>query len=220
MKKIIKSTATVVALSAFIGQAQAADGGARHYTVSITNITKNILFTPMLATTHHNTAPLFHVGEPASEAVVKIAEGGDTSMLTQALEASDRVHTVSNAAAPLHPGETVELQVQSNKYHDRVSVMGMLLPTNDALVALRSAKLPNKGKQTYYAHAYDAGSEMNDELCVSIPGPQCGGAPFSPEDHGEGYIYPHPGIHGEGDLSIKQYQWQGPVAKVVVRRMQ
>ena len=96
----------------------------------------------------------------------------------------------------------------------------MLLPTNDTIVALRSKALPwyRHGKMTYYMKAYDGGSETNDELCANIPGPHCAGVPFSPEDEGEGYIYPSPGIHGEADLSRATYNWHGPVAMVTIVR--
>ena len=93
----------------------------------------------------------------------------------------------------------------------------MLLPTNDTFVGLDAVRLPLRGKATFYANAYDAGSEPNDELCVNIPGPTCGGIGISAEEGGEGYVFPSPGIHGEGDLSVAQYNWQGPVAKVTVK---
>jgi hypothetical protein len=59
----------------------------------------------------------------------------------------------------------------------------------------------------------------NDEACASIPGPQCGGAPFSPNDSGEGFVYVHSGIHGIGDLSASQYSWNNPVLKVTIKRL-
>jgi hypothetical protein len=46
----------------------------------------------------------------------------------------------------------------------------MLNPTNDSFVALNNVRLPRFGR-TYTAIAYDAGSEINDELCVNIPSP-------------------------------------------------
>jgi len=49
----------------------------------------------------------------------------------------------------------------------------MLIPTNDAFVALNNAR-PIIGSVHYTAVAYDAGSEPNDELCAYVPGPVCG----------------------------------------------
>jgi hypothetical protein len=77
--------------------------------------------------------------------------------------------------------------------------------------------LPKKNASAL-ALAYDAGSEMNDELCSNIPGPQCGGAPFS-MGLAEGYVHISRGISGEGDLAASAYDWRNPVARVSVSRM-
>ena len=95
--------------------------------------------------------------------------------------------------------------------------VGLLLPTNDTFVAINSMVLPTKSKGRF-AHAFDAGSEENDELCINIPGPTCGGEPFS-EGQAEGYVYFGNGIHGNGDLSADEYDWNNPVARILVVRM-
>ena len=59
----------------------------------------------------------------------------------------------------------------------------MLVPTNDAFVALNGVEGPkSRGTFTLVSPAYDAGTEDNDELGVSIPGPPvvCEGEGFSP----------------------------------------
>ena len=57
----------------------------------------------------------------------------------------------------------------------------MLIPTNDGFVSVQNIAPPyGRRARTLYAPAYDAGGEPNDELCVSIPGPVCGGAGSSP----------------------------------------
>lgn len=100
----------------------------------------------------------------------------------------------------------------------------MLIPTNDAFVALNSIPLP-KGRRTgtHVALAYDAGSEPNDELCENIPGPVCGGDGPSPEASGEGYVHIHAGIHGAGDdvtsLNASERDFRNPVALVKIRRL-
>jgi hypothetical protein len=73
------------------------------------------------------------------------------------------------------------------------------------MLALQGAKLPKYGKATYYINAYYAGTETNDEYYANIPGPHCGDAPFSPEEDGEGFIFPSLTIHGEADLSRETY---------------
>lgn len=188
----------------------------KHYKVTITNITKGVSFTPLLVATHNKDARFFTVGEPASEAVSRIAEGGDIAPLKEILDDSDDVFSTANSEGLLAPGASVEIMLGGHRRFNKVSIAAMLLPTNDAMVALLSKKLPRREKVTYFLKAYDGGTETNDEFCSNIPGPACGGTPFSPEDAGEGYIYPSPAIHGEADLTREAYNWDGAVAKVVI----
>jgi hypothetical protein len=97
----------------------------------------------------------------------------------------------------------------------------MLIPTNDAFVALNGIEAPVGNKTlTLFAPAYDAGTEANDELCASIPGPVCGGEGFNASRAGaEGFVHIHAGIQGIGDLSPAMYDWQNPVARITIRRV-
>lgn len=188
----------------------------KHFKVTVTNITKGISFTPLLAATHNRNAHFFTVGEAASDEVSRIAEGGDISALKAVLDESKNVFSTTHSEGLLAPGESVELTIDGHRRYRNISIAAMLLPTNDAMVALLGKKLPKKGKMVYFLKAYDGGTETNDENCNNIPGPHCGGVPFSPEDTGEGYVYPSPAIHGETDLSRQRYNWDGAVAKVVI----
>lgn len=191
------------------------------YTVTVTNLTKGISFTPLLTATHTSDIKLFEVGQASSDALSRIAEGGDVSVLKDSLDLSDKVASTHATAGLLLPGKSVSYNITSRAFVSFVSITSMALPTNDTLVALNHAVLPGyrTGIDTYYMTAYDAGTETNDELCANIPGPRCGGTPFSPEDEGEGYIFPAQGIHGEADLKRSTYDWRGKVAKVVIKRI-
>ncbi|MVF14052.1 hypothetical protein FT643_18090 [Ketobacter sp. MCCC 1A13808] len=193
-----------------------------HFTVSVTNLTKGISFTPFLAATHKRSLQLFNLGEPASEGIAYIAEAGDTGPLMSVLESDDSVHSIAQTEGLLGPGETVTFEIDTSGWFNRFgyfSLAAMLLPTNDTFVSLNKVVLPYIGSVSYLADAYDAGSEPNSEMCGAIPGPACGGEGLSPDEDGEGYVYPSPGIHGEGELSQAAYQWAGPVAKVTISRM-
>lgn len=189
------------------------------YEVSITNITKGISFTPVLAATHSKRVKLFEVGEEPSAALAAMAEGGDIAPLQEILDSSHGVSDTASTSGLLGPGETVTFAIDATWYSKQLSFTAMLLPTNDSFVALNSVSLPRFRSATYMAKAYDAGSEENDEYCANIPGPTCGGVGGSPETLGEGYVYMSPGIHGEGDLSSAAYDWRGDVAKVVIKRV-
>ena len=71
---------------------------------------------------------------------------------------------------------------------------------------------------TITVRAYDSGTEINDELCASLPGPGCG-PDAGPVSDGEGYVYPSPGIRGVGDLDADALDWNNPVARITIRRV-
>jgi hypothetical protein len=110
-------------------------------------------------------------------------------------------------------------------WKSRLSVAAMLIPTNDASFALNDVAGP-LGPRTlsFVSPAYDSGSEVNDELCASIPGPsfaECGGPGGGAQVVGgeEGYVHIHRGIHGVGDLVESERDWWNPVARIEVRKV-
>lgn len=195
------------------------DNNKRQFSVSITNITRGESFTPIVVATHRGKIGLFNLGAPASDNLTIVAESGNPVPLSNELAARSNVIDVVDSGGLLAPGATITLTVDG-KRAKRLSIASMLIPTNDAFFALDSVKLP-KGKSsiTYYSPAYDAGSEPNDELCSLIPGPFCGGEGSSPERDGEGYVHIHAGIHGIGDLNPADFNWNNPVARIVVTRI-
>lgn len=210
---------SAVALAGAIAMASSvAAASERTYRVTVTNITKGLSFTPSIVASHNKATRFFRVGEPASESLAAMAEGGDVTPLMNDYLANDRVHDIQTTAGLLNPGETAVMTLTSEAGSRFFSAGAMLLPTNDFFYGLPSTMLPNtKGRFTYYAQGYDAGSETNDELCINIPGPRCGGEGGSPNADGEGYVYPAPGFHGDGDLGVAAYHWLGPVAKITVQ---
>lgn len=213
--KLTKVAAASALLAASFG---ASAGHPQTYEITITNVTKGVIFTPILAVTHKKEIALFEVGQPASEPLADLAEGGATDPLVEALSGLSAV-TETQTGEAIMPGMSITMEISASR-RDVLSIGSMLLPTNDTFLALDSVRLPRFFRPaTYYAKAYDAGSETNDELCANIPGPQCNGTPFSPEDDGEGYVYPSPGIHGEADLSREAYNWGDPVAVVNIVRL-
>lgn len=192
---------------------------ARQYEVTVTNVTKGQSFTPFLVATHKRTVQLFELGDPASSELAALAEGGDTSALAALLEGSAEVADVSTSEGLLAPGQSVTITISSRGRAREISLAAMLIPTNDAFVALNGVALPRANRSTvlYMASAYDAGSESNDESCSNIPGPVCGGEGTSDGD-AEGFVHIHSGIHGIADVPSAAYDWRNPVARVSIRR--
>jgi hypothetical protein len=190
--------------------------------VTVTNITKAIQFTPILAAAHMRDIAFFDVGQPASPALADLAESGNVMPLKTMLDGSDKVTGTAMTAGLLDAGASVTFDINLDQRVGRISLAAMLLPTNDSFVALNSVYLPRRGEGsvTYAADAYDAGSEPNDELCGSIPGPLCMGEGRSPIDNdAEGFVHMSNGIHGIGDLAPATYDWRGAVAEVTIQRV-
>lgn len=217
-------SAALLSLSA----AAHADGRAR-WRVEITNVTAAQTFTPLLAATHSSGVDLFEPGEPASAALATLAEGGDIGPLTVVLEAAGhRVADIQTNGGLLGPGETATLVLRGYPGL-RLSLAGMLIPTNDTFVGIDSEFLPVYGGTRLLALAYDAGSEANDQNCANIPGPRCGGEGVSPgvNDGDEGFVHISNGFHELGSgagpngeiLSPAPYDWKNPVAIVKIQRI-
>jgi hypothetical protein len=116
----------------------------------------------------------------------------------------------------------VTVQIATNEEASHISVIGMLVPTNDGFMALNSAHAPETS-ETIRVPAYDAGTETNDELCATIPGPPgiCEGEGFNPSREGaEGFIHIHRGMHGSPDLDAATYDWRNPVAQITIQAIQ
>jgi hypothetical protein len=187
------------------------------YEVTITNITAGQTFTPLLVVSHTPAIALFELGEPAIPELAIVAEGGDIGPLDALLHTLPwKVGATATNGALLGPGESVTVEIKAGGRYNRISLAGMLIPTNDSFVALDSVPLTHWPKD-YTVPAYDAGSEFNDELCTNIPGPVCGGEGYS-DAGGEGYVHISRGMAGIGDLEPASYDWRNPVAKVTVRR--
>ena len=84
----------------------------------------------------------------------------------------------------LGPGESVTVRLRTGwKAFHRVSLASKLVPTNDGFVALKAARGPLRIRtRTFFSPGFDAGTELNDELCASIPSPDCGGNGGEEED--------------------------------------
>jgi hypothetical protein len=124
---------------------------------------------------------------------------------------------VAAASGPLLPGQVVVLEVESRGRFDRISAVGMLVTTNDAFFGLEHFEIhPGSMNQRTTAPAWDAGTEANNELCAYIPGPPCGNPLMRATEGAEGLVLVHPGIHGDGDLSAAEWDWQNPVVRILV----
>lgn len=217
--------------------AGAAQAHAATITVEITNATHGIFFTPILAAAHTDANHLFRLGESASDELQMMAEGGAlTGLLTQT--ESIGASTVANPAEGLlAPGASTTIASWDTGTADHLSIVAMLLPTNDGFVGLDSWPIPSEaGTYTLTLNGYDAGTEANNELIVEGSGaPGMMGIPANPGgDHGSmgtgvtsdesnNTVHIHRGNVGDtmmeggsSDLDARIHRWLNPVAKVVI----
>jgi hypothetical protein len=222
MKRTLSIFALVVAL-VVIGHPMSASAQDM-YQVKITNLTPGQAFTPFLLATHSMDVNLFLPGTMASAELRAIAEGGDVSGMKMMLEGMMGMGVMSVMAGDSFttPGVTTEFMI-SGMYGYRVSLVSMLIPTNDTFVGA-NMMLPMEGGMMGYAYAYDAGTEMNDELCSSIPNPagypECDAMGMGMAiGMGEGGIVISNGINGHGDFMPMDRDWKNPVARITITKM-
>lgn len=209
---------------------------AADLTITVQNLTQGIYFTPTLAAAHSPDASLFEVGEAAGPELQMMAEGGQIEALVGVLESiNGNVGAGENGLTA--PSMSRTFTLTNDEANTVLSVVAMMLPTNDAFIGLDNWTIPTEpGTYSVYLNAYDAGTEANDEIRGSgMPGMP--GMPVPPplEDlvytGGTGVttmennqtVHIHRGNLGDesptmgaSDVSNVVHRWLNPVAKVTV----
>ena len=237
-QKTTSSLASVGLASLFLVPALAMSDGGGTYKVTISNLTAGQPFTPPVLVTHNKRTGIFSLGEQASAEVQAIAENGNGVPLVTALAGDVHVTQVVEGTAPLvpanNPGGTpfessATYTISTHGNARFLSVISMLICTNDGFTGIDTVKLPSK-KRTVYSVAYDARTEQNTEDFADMVPPCQGLIGVSSDDMGtgmtnpllaeDGIIIPHAGINGGADLQPVVHGWSDPVAKIVIERMQ
>ena len=161
----------------FSGAVHAAD-----LSIRIVNLTNGIYYTPFLVAAHTDDSRLFSTGQAASASLQAMAEGGDISGLVGDLTAIDATIVENPAGGLLAPTESVTTTLNTDGTDNvRLSVVAMLLPTNDAFMGLNAVTIPTEpGTYVYNVPAYDAGTEANDEIVNGGGAPGVPGIPYLP----------------------------------------
>ncbi len=230
--KIMKITALIPALPLAFMSSMAF---SQNIDVQVTNLTHGMHFTPLFISSHTSASNLFEAGQTASAALKPMAEGGSLDALVAASSADNvnSVNPVGGLLAPAASSPVVSLDTGAN---DKLSIVAMVLPTNDGFVGLDSWTIPSEaGSYTVYLNAYDAGTEVNDELLNEDTGGAEDGIPGAPGmnagSNGTGatttesntMVHIHRGNLGDTDLTggvsdvdSRIHRWLNPVAKIVV----
>ena len=230
-KKASLLTCGLIAAGLFSVSATAAE-----VEISVVNLTHGNHFTPLFIAAHDADSHLFQVGEMATPALQKMAEGGDVGDLDAAVMGAGGVTVANPAMGLLAPGANVSEVMLDSMEMTHLSIVAMVLPTNDAFMGLDGWEIPTEaGTYTVYVNAYDAGTEANDEVVNGGGMSGVPGIPAAPGGDGgmngtgimdgstNSYVHIHPGVLGDtdsaggaSDLDSRIHRWLNPVAKVVV----
>jgi Spondin_N len=213
---LVLALGLTVALTA--ATATADSSAQRSWRVTVQNLTpagSQPLSPPLLAV-HGKRVDVWSVGAIANHGVAAIAEDANNAPLESALGQLAGVRDVfTGAGGAIAPGESRTYTVEGRAGRDRLTLLTMLVNTNDGFTGLDSLLL--RGTRVLYRMAYDAGSERNNELVAFIPGPCCNN-PFVRDPEGA-LIAPHAGITGVGELDPAVYGWDEPVVKITIERL-
>lgn len=171
---------------------------------------------PVLAT-HRKNAFIFRTGRRASTELGQLAEDAFSDPLVTRMENSNKFHDVAVGGGVILPGDSTTITIEADTRFSYLSLVSMLVNTNDAFAGLNHYRLSKYGTTTVYLNTYDAGTEVNTERHDHIPGPCCGN-PFVRVPSRD-KVRLHPGLHGNGDLDPAIYGWTDPIAKVTIKRV-
>ena len=230
--KVFLSAALVAALLLASGIAN-----ATQFNVRIVNLTNGIWYTPFLVVAHPAGTSLFETGQPASASLQAMAEGGDIAGLEADVQAIGATYAANPAGGLLPPAMSTNVDLNTDgTVNTLLSVVAMLLPTNDAFAGLNSVPIPtDPGTYVFNLPAYDAGTEANDELITGGGAPGNAGIPADPGGFsgtggtGAAGADANTNVHihrntlgdtdsaaGASDLDSRIHRWLNPVVRVIV----
>lgn len=202
------------------------------YDVTVVNLTAAQPFSPVAIVAHEQSYQLFTVGEAATMGLENLAEGGSNSELLAEAQNDAAVMTTVGADSPLAPGASASFSFsvdESDAVNLKVSVVTMLVNSNDAITAARNIDVSSLAVDesiTLSTISYDSGTEANSEAAGTMPGPADSGEGFNAaRDDIADQVRGHPGIISMDDglsssVLTQLHRWDNPVARVRITRTQ
>ncbi len=175
-----------------------------NFAVTLTNLSAGQPMTPAVVAIHDDAVNLFETGTAASTQLQAIAEDGNNDpMVALAGSLGEQVSVAGVIGdAPLPPSGTATLTLENGSTDHVLSLVNMVICTNDGFTGLDSVPLPTDSTPvTLTAVPYDAGTEVNNldpSYWVAPPAP-CGNPGTENMREAEaGVITAHPGQTGVG----------------------
>ncbi|NTS78408.1 hypothetical protein HR060_16285 [Catenovulum sp. SM1970] len=192
------------------------------YQITAINLTHAQPLSP-IAILLHNEGQIWQIGQPASNALEQLAEGGQNQAVLDL--ASVNVST----EGILMPGMSTSISITADASDPKLlTISSMLVNTNDAFVGLNAMSLADLAvgdSITMSANVYDAGTEANSEASGTIPGPADGGEGYLPERDDVDFVAMHAGVVGvDGGLSTSVlssvHKFDNPSVRFIVSRIE
>jgi len=192
------------------------------YSITLTNLTYAQPLSPVVVALHDD-AKMWRVGQPASVALEKLAEGGDNA---------DFIALTSNMAAissegPVPPGASVTLDISTTEpMATYLTVATMLVNTNDAFSGLTGVDISTlmlNQEKSWRLNVYDSGTELNNEALGTIPGPADGGVGYDATRNDIDLIGYHSGVVSKDDglsssVLTQDHRFDNPAVKLTITR--
>lgn len=210
----------------------APDPVMRVYEMNVVNLTASQPLSPMALVAHESGYSAFQIGEPATEGLEVLAEGGDNTMFISEADADEAVLQTVSGEGVLGPGanETLTVELEESVAETALfSAVTMLVNTNDAITAARGIDISalEVGERIQVTTiGYDAGTELNTELAGTIPGPADGGEGFNEvRDDLNDAVTGHAGVLTMDDGLAESvltdiHRWDNPITRVTISRLE
>jgi len=192
------------------------------YTVTVTNLTYAQPLSP-LGVILHSDNKLWMVGETASVALEKLAEGGDNTDFL-----ADASALASNSSdGVILPGTMSTVTINTtDRMATNFTAATMLVNTNDAFSGLTGIDISTMavdGTKSWNLNVYDSGTELNSEAAGTIPGPADGGTGFDEARDDVDFIGSHSGVVSQHDglsssVLTQAHRFDNPAIKLTITR--
>lgn len=194
------------------------------YEVAVTNLTNAQPLSP-IAVVLHDEGKLWTVGEAASVALEKLAEGGDNSEVL----AMNVALAGGSGQGIVMPGATEIISVDiDGAFPNFISVATMLVNTNDAFTGVNAKDVSglNVDESLWLrAGTYDSGTEANSEEDGTLPGPaNANGEGYNAErDDVNDIVTMHPGVVTQDDglmtsVLTQAHRFDNPTIAIKITR--
>lgn len=192
------------------------------YSLTLTNLTYGQPLSPAVVALHGDTK-MWQVGQAATVALEKLAEGGDNADF---ISLESNLATTS-AEGPILPGSSVTLNISTTEpMATYLTVATMLVNTNDAFSGLTGVDVSTlvlNQEKSWRLNVYDSGTEKNNEAVGTIPGPADGGIGYDATRDDIDLVGYHSGVVSKDDglsssVLTQAHRFDNPAVKLTITR--